>query len=93
MLNQNSPSFFTADEEFNELCFEFGLELDEIVSYAFISYFLSSCSALTAFLFGRSLCCIISTMFPGTVLAKTKSRRGLEDTMPQVSSESSAAET
>lgn len=49
MLNQNSPSFFTADEEFNELCFEFGLELDEIVSYAFISYFPSSFSTLTAF--------------------------------------------
>uniref|UniRef100_A0A663N3N0 Phenylalanine--tRNA ligase beta subunit B1 domain-containing protein n=1 Tax=Athene cunicularia TaxID=194338 RepID=A0A663N3N0_ATHCN len=30
LINQTSPSFFTADEEFNELCFEFGLELDEI---------------------------------------------------------------
>lgn len=26
-------SCFVADEEFDELCFEFGLELDEIVSH------------------------------------------------------------
>uniref|UniRef100_A0A8C9U4T7 Phenylalanine--tRNA ligase beta subunit n=1 Tax=Serinus canaria TaxID=9135 RepID=A0A8C9U4T7_SERCA len=32
LINQNSPSSFTADEEFDELCFEFGLELDEITS-------------------------------------------------------------
>lgn len=34
-------SFFLADEEFDELCFEFGLELDEIVCivYLFFKYY------------------------------------------------------
>ena len=27
--------FFTADEEFDELCFDFGIELDEVVSNSF----------------------------------------------------------
>lgn len=28
--------FFLADEEFDELCFEFGLELDEIVCIGYL---------------------------------------------------------
>lgn len=32
LFNRGCIFFVVADEEFDELCFEFGLELDEIVS-------------------------------------------------------------
>uniref|UniRef100_A0A8C9FHA9 Phenylalanine--tRNA ligase beta subunit n=1 Tax=Pavo cristatus TaxID=9049 RepID=A0A8C9FHA9_PAVCR len=37
------------DEEFNDLCFEFGLELDEVVSSVVVCCFMGRCSSLTAF--------------------------------------------
>jgi hypothetical protein len=32
-LFYHTHSIIIADEEFNDLCFEFGLELDEVVSF------------------------------------------------------------
>lgn len=42
--NHVSSVYFLADDEFQHLCFEFGLELDEIVSNLIIMFHLGDCN-------------------------------------------------